>query len=84
MNNSLVVGRTPCVEVVDALRGFAVLAIIYFGYRLALYQHLGITYSFLTGVGLFLLQLVFCNWWLKNYRQGPLEMIWHKLTWIWC
>lgn len=55
---------------------------IYFGYGLALYQHLGITYSFLTGVGLFLLQLLFCNWWLKNYRQGPLEMIWHKLTWI--
>lgn len=57
---------------------------IYFGYGLALYQNLGVTYSFLTGIGLFLLQFVFCNWWLRNHKQGPLEGIWHRLTWIKC
>jgi uncharacterized protein len=40
------------------------------------------TYSLLIGITLFLLQLGFCTWWLKTHKQGPLEYLWHKATWI--
>lgn len=55
---------------------------IYFGYGLSLYNVLGTTASFGVGILLFILQLFFCRWWLKRYRQGPFEGIWRKATWI--
>ena len=33
-------------------------------------------------LGAILLQVSFCKWWLKSHKQGPLEGLWHKLTWI--
>lgn len=38
----------------------------------------------LCGLVLIYLQIVFCRWWLSSHRQGPLEMIWHKLTIMFC
>ena len=29
-----------------------------------------------------ILQVQFCKWWLSGHKQGPLETIWHKWTWI--
>ena len=55
---------------------------LYFGYVLALYDDLGTTSSFALGVGLFLLQLSFCHWWLRHHQHGPFEALWRKLTWI--
>ena len=55
---------------------------IYFGYGLGLYKYLGVTASFGVGVLLFILQLGFCHWWLKNHKQGPFEGAWRKATWI--
>ncbi|WP_347142251.1 DUF418 domain-containing protein, partial [Parabacteroides merdae] len=23
-----------------------------------------------------------CKWWLASHKQGPLESIWHKWTWM--
>ncbi|MFR8356082.1 MAG: DUF418 domain-containing protein [Parabacteroides sp.] len=46
---------------------------IYFGYGLGLYKYLGVTASFGVGILLFILQLGFCHWWLKNHKQGPFE-----------
>ena len=54
---------------------------LYFGYGLALYDDLGTTSSFAIGIGLFLLQLGFCHWWLKKFKQGPFEGAWKKATW---
>jgi uncharacterized protein len=31
---------------------------------------------------IFALQYSFAHWWLKSHKQGPLEYIWKKLTWI--
>lgn len=57
-------------------------AFIYYRYGLGLVEYTGATYSLLIGIVLFVLQLSFCTWWLKNHKQGPLEYIWHKATWI--
>ncbi|MCC9070829.1 DUF418 domain-containing protein [Flavobacterium sp. F-65] len=55
---------------------------IYYRYGLGLFEYTGATFSLLIGIVLFLLQLGFCTWWLKTHKQGPLEALWHKLTWI--
>ena len=55
---------------------------LYFGYGLGLYQYCGTTYSLLIGIAFFLLQLAFAHWWFRHFRRGPLETLWHRLTWI--
>jgi uncharacterized protein len=55
---------------------------IYYGFGLGLYQYTGATYSILIGVLLAVLQGYFSTWWMKHHTQGPLETIWHKVTWI--
>lgn len=57
-------------------------ALIYFPFGLYLAPYCGYTLSLLVGIVLFLLQVQFCKWWLKGHKQGPLESIWHKWTWI--
>lgn len=57
-------------------------AIIYFPIGLYLAPYCGYTISLLIGVFTFLLQVKFCQWWLSGHKQGPLEYIWHKWTWI--
>lgn len=55
---------------------------VYYGYGLGLYQYTGATYCLLIGLLLFTIQLFFCRWWLKRHKQGPLENLWHRATWI--
>lgn len=57
-------------------------ALIYFPFGLYLAPYAGYTISLIIGFVLFLLQVRFCKWWLNNHKQGPLESIWHKWTWI--
>lgn len=57
-------------------------AFIYYGFSLGLYEYTGATYSLLIGILLFLFQAWFCRIWLRNHDKGPLESLWHKLTWI--
>ena len=56
--------------------------IIYFPVCFYLSPKISTTYSFLLGIALFFGHLHLCKWWLKHHRQGPLEYIWHKLTWV--
>lgn len=42
----------------------------------------GYFFSALLGLCFFVVQVKFCKWWLKGHKQGPLEALWHKLTWI--
>ena len=55
---------------------------LYYGYGLGLHRYCGTTYSLLIGIVFFLLQLLFAHWWFRHFKRGPLETIWHKLTWI--
>lgn len=57
-------------------------AIIYFPFGLYLSPYCGYTVSLLIGFFIFLLQVKLCKWWLSKHKQGPLEWIWHKWTWI--
>ncbi len=57
-------------------------AILYFPFGLYLAPRCGYALSLVIGILFFLLQIRFCKWWLKNHKQGPLESIWHRLTWL--
>lgn len=57
-------------------------ALIYFPFGLYLAPYCGYTLSLLIGFFVFLLQVQFSKWWLKRHKQGPLESIWHKWTWM--
>jgi len=57
-------------------------AFLFYNWGLSLYLYTGITVCFLMGVGVFFLQFFFCRWWLRSHRQGPLEWLWKKATWI--
>lgn len=56
--------------------------LVYFRSAFMLAPRCGYTASLLVGILVFLLQVRFCKWWLGRYKQGPLEYIWHKWTWI--
>lgn len=57
-------------------------AFIYFPFGLYLAPYCGYTLSLVVGMVIFAGQLSFCRWWLGKFKQGPLETIWHKLTWL--
>ena len=57
-------------------------AFLFYHWGLELYKYTGITVCFLMGIGMFLMQFFFCRWWLRSHRQGPLEWLWKKATWI--
>ena len=56
--------------------------LIYYGYGLGLYQYTGATFSLAIGIVLGILQTLFSWWWFKSHKRGPLEQIWHQLTWL--
>lgn len=57
-------------------------AFIYFPFGLYLAPYCGYTVSLLIGFMIFFGQVKFSRWWFKSHKQGPLEGIWHKWTWI--
>ncbi len=57
-------------------------ALIFLPIGLHLAPVCGITVSVLIGMLIFGVQLAFSIFWLRRHRQGPLEWLWHKLTWI--
>lgn len=55
---------------------------IFYNYGLGLGPHLKHTLSFVVGILLFLIQYFLCKYCIQKYEQGPLEKLWHKLTWL--
>ena len=51
-------------------------------YHWGLYLQLGRTASLGVGIAIFLVQYVFCRFWVGRHNHGPLEWIWKKATWI--
>jgi uncharacterized protein len=57
-------------------------SIIYYGFGFGLYKYTGATHCLLIGFSLAILQGIFSTWWMKHHKQGPLETLWHKATWV--
>ncbi len=57
-------------------------ALIFYNWGLGLYDRLGVTYSFLVGIILFVVQYTMCRVWLHYHKQGPFEYLWKRATWI--
>lgn len=57
-------------------------ALIYFPAGLYLAPYCGYTVSLLVGVAILIVQITLCRWWFRRFKQGPLESLWHKLTWF--
>lgn len=55
---------------------------IYYGFGLSMYKYAGATGSLLIALMIFTVQLIFSRWWLARQKQGPLEFLWRKGTWI--
>lgn len=55
---------------------------LYQGVGLGLYRYLGSTLSLLVALILTVLHIIGSTLWLKRFKQGPLEYLWKKLTWI--
>ena len=55
---------------------------LYFGYGLELHKVCGTTSSLLVGICFLVLQVAFAHWRFRHFRRGPLETLWHRLTWI--
>lgn len=55
---------------------------IFYPWGLNLSPKLGVTLSILTALLVLVLQIAFSRLWLKNHKRGPLEYIWHRLTWL--
>lgn len=57
-------------------------SMLFYNWGFALHDDLGITASICVGAGILLVQIMFCNWWMRHHTHGPLEWLWRKLTWI--
>ncbi len=55
---------------------------IYYHYGLNLYDKVGSAGSALIAVAIVAAQLIFSRYWLSTHRQGPLEHIWKRFTWL--
>lgn len=55
---------------------------IYYHWGLDMWNRIGGTGSLLIGFGIFALLLLFSRSWLASHRQGPLEWLWKRSTWL--
>lgn len=52
-------------------------------YHWGFYTRLGITGSLLVSIAIFIVQYIFCRFWVGRHNHGPLEYIWKRATWLW-
>ncbi|WP_029904187.1 DUF418 domain-containing protein [Prevotella sp. 10(H)] len=55
---------------------------IFYNWGIGISAYLTVTTSILVGLGIFAIQYTFAYYWLKSHKQGPLEYVWKKATWI--
>lgn len=54
--------------------------LLFYNFGLGLFDQSSPALNILMGILVFFLQLHFSRWWLKNYRQGPVEWVWKSFT----
>ncbi len=55
---------------------------VYYNFGLGLWDSVGPALSVLIGLAIFMAQLMFSRYWLGRHKQGPLEYLWKRGTWI--
>ena len=53
---------------------------VFYSYGLGLYGQVNVLTGTLMALGIFAVQLIFAEIWFLKFTQGPLEMVWRKLT----
>lgn len=53
---------------------------IYYGVGLNMGGHIGPVIFMPIGLAIYVLQIIFSNWWIKHFNYGPFEWIWRQLT----
>jgi uncharacterized protein len=56
--------------------------LLFYGYGLNMLDVIGNTVSFTIGIIIFIAQVYFSKWWMKNYYYGPFEWLWRSLTYF--
>jgi uncharacterized protein len=46
----------------------------------ALFGKIGAAETFLIAVGIYLLQLAYSHWYMRHFKQGPVEYLWRKMA----
>lgn len=54
--------------------------LIFYSYGLGLYGQVDIVTGTWIALGIFAIQLIFAEVWLSKFSQGPLEMLWRRVT----
>lgn len=49
---------------------------LFYNWGLGLYRHVDVIYGTLAGVGIILVQYLFCRLWLRRHTHGPVEWVW--------
>lgn len=55
---------------------------IFYSYGFGLYGKMDLLTSTWMAVGIFILQLIFAEIWFSKFKQGPIEAIWKKVTYL--
>lgn len=55
---------------------------LFYNFGAGLFRYCGGTLSLLIGLGIVIIQIWWSGLWLRHHRQGPLEWLWKRLTWI--
>lgn len=64
----------------DYLTQSVVCTVFYYNYTTGLYGRVGPAMGLIPTVVLYGAQVVFSNWWLRQYRFGPMEWLWRGMT----
>ena len=56
------------------------IAVFFFNYGLGYYFKVGPLLIFLVSITFFIIQIIFCNIWMKYFKFGPFEWLWRSLT----
>lgn len=55
---------------------------IFYAYGFGLYGKIDISTGTWMAVGIYVLQIVFAEIWFMKFKQGPVELLWRKLTYL--
>lgn len=55
-------------------------SILFSGYGFGLYENVGAASLWGIVFAIYILQIPFSMWWLKNFQFGPMEWLWRSLT----